>query len=105
MLTYSYVSVNREGDRNGCQKKRIDRKIISQFNRFISISTSFILYIHNNHCLYIMMKRRQWQHLQDILDHLSGFALLKSFHGVYGPKPIVYQTIILVSVCESLIYC
>lgn len=51
------------------------------------------------------MKRRQWQHLQDILDYLSGFALLKSFHGVYGPKPIVHQTIILVSVCESLIYC
>lgn len=50
------------------------------------------------------MKRKQWQRLQDILGHFNAFSLLKSCHGVYGPKPTVHKND-TVSVCVSLAYC
>lgn len=66
----------------------------------------FILRVCNDHLLDVILKRKEWQHLQDVLDHFNAVGLLTALLGVCmgGPTPIVHQKD-PINVCVSLVYC
>lgn len=66
----------------------------------------FILRVCNDHLLDVILKRKEWQHLQDVLDRFNAVGLLTALLGVCmdGPMPIVHQKG-PINVCVSLVYC